>query len=275
MKFRSLKPVDDDRVADELEHLPRRPAGTGRTVPAQDVARRAAAAVQHPARRHEPGRSASGAPALRRPVRRALHRLRRPAPGALRPDRAGRRSTACAATPRSTSAPGSTTSTSRTGRSGSTSRSSCAPRCPSSRNRVRSTSELGHTSHTHYGRNRPCTTRLPADRATTRRDIPVVILCGGMGTRLREASEKLPKPLVDIGGKPILWHIMKTYSALRLPAVRPVPGLQGRPDPALLPRLPRAPRTTSPSSSARTRRRSSTARRTSRTGRSPSSRPAC
>ncbi|SNQ51276.1 Glucose-1-phosphate cytidylyltransferase [Frankia canadensis] len=42
-------------------------------------------------------------------------------------------------------------------------------------------------------------------------DIPVVILCGGMGTRLREASEKLPKPLVDIGGKPVLWHIMKTY----------------------------------------------------------------
>ena len=43
-------------------------------------------------------------------------------------------------------------------------------------------------------------------------DIPVVILCGGMGTRLREASEKLPKPLVDVGGKPILWHVMKIYS---------------------------------------------------------------
>ncbi len=43
-------------------------------------------------------------------------------------------------------------------------------------------------------------------------EIPVVILCGGMGTRLREASEKLPKPLVDVGGRPILWHIMKTYS---------------------------------------------------------------
>ncbi|HVM27372.1 MAG TPA: glucose-1-phosphate cytidylyltransferase [Mycobacteriales bacterium] len=43
-------------------------------------------------------------------------------------------------------------------------------------------------------------------------DIPVVILCGGMGTRLREASEKLPKPLVDIGGRPILWHIMKVYA---------------------------------------------------------------
>lgn len=42
-------------------------------------------------------------------------------------------------------------------------------------------------------------------------DIPVVILCGGMGTRLREASERLPKPLVDIGGRPILWHIMKTF----------------------------------------------------------------
>jgi glucose-1-phosphate cytidylyltransferase len=52
----------------------------------------------------------------------------------------------------------------------------------------------------------------PTQRPSTA-DIPVVILCGGMGTRLREASEKLPKPLVDIGGKPILWHIMKTYSA--------------------------------------------------------------
>lgn len=43
-------------------------------------------------------------------------------------------------------------------------------------------------------------------------EIPVVILCGGMGTRLREASERLPKPLVDIGGRPVLWHIMKSYS---------------------------------------------------------------
>lgn len=44
-------------------------------------------------------------------------------------------------------------------------------------------------------------------------DLPVVILCGGMGTRLREATESLPKPLVDIGSRPILWHIMKIYSA--------------------------------------------------------------
>jgi glucose-1-phosphate cytidylyltransferase len=44
-----------------------------------------------------------------------------------------------------------------------------------------------------------------------RADIPVVILCGGQGTRIREASESLPKPLIDIGGKPILWHVMKIY----------------------------------------------------------------
>ncbi len=37
----------------------------------------------------------------------------------------------------------------------------------------------------------------------------VVILCGGQGTRLREETEYRPKPLVDIGGRPILWHIMK------------------------------------------------------------------
>src|SRR4051812_17516836 len=41
----------------------------------------------------------------------------------------------------------------------------------------------------------------------------VVILCGGLGTRLREETEYRPKPLVNVGGKPILWHIMKTYSA--------------------------------------------------------------
>ncbi len=40
----------------------------------------------------------------------------------------------------------------------------------------------------------------------------VVILCGGMGTRLREETEFRPKPMVEIGGKPMLWHIMKTYA---------------------------------------------------------------
>jgi glucose-1-phosphate cytidylyltransferase len=42
--------------------------------------------------------------------------------------------------------------------------------------------------------------------------IPVVILCGGMGTRLAEETEVRPKPLVEIGRQPILWHIMKHYS---------------------------------------------------------------
>lgn len=41
---------------------------------------------------------------------------------------------------------------------------------------------------------------------------PVVILCGGQGSRLREETDLRPKPMVEIGGKPILWHIMKSYS---------------------------------------------------------------
>jgi len=40
----------------------------------------------------------------------------------------------------------------------------------------------------------------------------VIILCGGMGTRLKEETEFKPKPMVEVGGKPILWHIMKIYS---------------------------------------------------------------
>jgi glucose-1-phosphate cytidylyltransferase len=44
------------------------------------------------------------------------------------------------------------------------------------------------------------------------RGLPVVILAGGLGTRLREHTESVPKPLVEIGGKPILWHIMKLYA---------------------------------------------------------------
>lgn len=39
-----------------------------------------------------------------------------------------------------------------------------------------------------------------------------VILCGGLGTRLREETEFRPKPMVEIGGRPILWHIMKCYA---------------------------------------------------------------
>ena len=41
----------------------------------------------------------------------------------------------------------------------------------------------------------------------------VVLLAGGLGTRLSEETYLKPKPMVEIGGKPILWHIMKQYSA--------------------------------------------------------------
>jgi len=40
-----------------------------------------------------------------------------------------------------------------------------------------------------------------------------VILCGGLGTRISEESHLKPKPMIEIGGRPILWHIMKLYSA--------------------------------------------------------------
>jgi glucose-1-phosphate cytidylyltransferase len=40
-----------------------------------------------------------------------------------------------------------------------------------------------------------------------------VILCGGRGTRLRERTESVPKPLVEIGGRPILWHVIQIYAA--------------------------------------------------------------
>ena len=47
-------------------------------------------------------------------------------------------------------------------------------------------------------------------------DLDVVILCGGLGTRLREETEVKPKPMVEIGGRPIIWHIMKIYSRFGL-----------------------------------------------------------
>lgn len=43
--------------------------------------------------------------------------------------------------------------------------------------------------------------------------IKAVILCGGQGTRIRDANETLPKPMLPIGGRPIVWHIMQSYAA--------------------------------------------------------------
>src|ERR1041385_3882029 len=45
------------------------------------------------------------------------------------------------------------------------------------------------------------------------RKMKVAILAGGTGSRLSEETETKPKPMVEIGGRPILWHIMKIYSA--------------------------------------------------------------
>ena len=40
----------------------------------------------------------------------------------------------------------------------------------------------------------------------------VVILAGGLGTRIAEYSQGIPKPMVSIGGRPIIWHIMRIYA---------------------------------------------------------------
>src|SRR5690606_9414034 len=46
-----------------------------------------------------------------------------------------------------------------------------------------------------------------------RAEMKAVILAGGLGTRISEETHLKPKPMIEIGGKPILWHIMKIYSA--------------------------------------------------------------
>jgi len=43
-------------------------------------------------------------------------------------------------------------------------------------------------------------------------NVPVFVLCGGMGTRLREETQVRPKPMVPVGARPILWHIMQMYA---------------------------------------------------------------
>lgn len=54
---------------------------------------------------------------------------------------------------------------------------------------------------------------LPRRAKSKRTAMKAVILAGGLGTRISEESHLKPKPMIEIGGKPILWHIMKQYSA--------------------------------------------------------------
>src|SRR3954451_9075686 len=53
-------------------------------------------------------------------------------------------------------------------------------------------------------RTRPCKPESPMD---------AVILCGGRGTRLQEHTRGLPKPLVEVGGRPIVWHVVRLLAA--------------------------------------------------------------
>src|SRR5919199_198692 len=48
---------------------------------------------------------------------------------------------------------------------------------------------------------------MPVDGVDT-----VAILCGGRGTRLSERTQSIPKPLVEIGGRPIVWHVIQIYA---------------------------------------------------------------
>src|ERR1700747_1779386 len=54
-------------------------------------------------------------------------------------------------------------------------------------------------------------TRVPPVRGATESSMKVAILAGGLGTRLAEETEIKPKPMVEIGGRPLIWHILRYY----------------------------------------------------------------
>ena len=57
--------------------------------------------------------------------------------------------------------------------------------------------------------------------------VPVFVLCGGLGTRLREETAVVPKPMVPVGNRPILWHVMNTYAHYGFKPFVLCPGSQG------------------------------------------------
>ena len=58
----------------------------------------------------------------------------------------------------------------------------------------------------------------------------VVLFCGGLGMRMREDSERLPKPMIPVGDRPILWHIMARTAAVSAPEVTPTAATRDLPE---------------------------------------------
>jgi hypothetical protein len=59
---------------------------------------------------------------------------------------------------------------------------------------------------------RPCLGSAFAEHLSKVRSLKVVLFCGGLGTRLREYSDTIPKPMVPVGYRPVIWHIMRYYA---------------------------------------------------------------
>ena len=72
------------------------------------------------------------------------------------------------------------------------------------------------------------------------RPMKTVLFCGGLGTRIRDYSETVPKPMIPIGDKPILWHLMQLLQRVRPPRLRALPRLQGERHQGVLSELPTA-----------------------------------
>ena len=58
----------------------------------------------------------------------------------------------------------------------------------------------------------------------------VVLFCGGLGTRIRDYAENIPKPMVPIGHQPILWHVMQYYRRYGHQRFHPLPRIQSKRD---------------------------------------------
>ena len=99
----------------------------------------------------------------------------------------------------------------------------------------------------------------------------VVIFCGGLGMRLRDFSEAIPKPMVPVGYRPMLWHVMRYYAHFGHKDFILCLGYKADAIKQYFLKYDETSRTTS--SSARAARRWTCSPATSRTGRSPSSTP--